>query len=194
MNEVLVNINKISYDPDQKGYQVLLKSTDSNDILSILIGTKAAKEISLAKEGVSFPRPSTHELLIDMIDNFEIKIKKIIVTDYKSSTFFSKIIFFNRNYGEIIVDSRPSDAIILSLRSNAPLYINKDLFNLAISFDANKNDSKLLESDPNSRYANDELMLKKLNQNLDKAIEFEEYEKAAKLRDEINNFKKNINS
>ena len=105
MIEIPISINKISYDPEQKGYLVTLKSLESESFLNILVGTKAAKEISLAKEGVTFPRPSTHELFIDTIDNFEIKIKKIIITEYKMSTFFAKIVLYNRNYGEIVIDA-----------------------------------------------------------------------------------------
>ena len=193
MFEIPVNINKISYDPEQKGYLVSLKSTESEHFLNILVGTKAAKEISLAKEGVTFPRPSTHELLVDIIDNFEIKIKKIIITEYKLSTFFAKIIFFNRNYGEVVIDGRPSDAITLSLRANCSLYVNEDLFNMSISDDNKQNNLNVIESD-SEVYENNNLMLKKLNQNLDKAIEFEEYEKAAKLRDQINSLKKDTSS
>tara|TARA_B100002052_G_scaffold103260_1_gene95289 strand:+ start:1808 stop:2389 length:582 start_codon:yes stop_codon:yes gene_type:complete len=193
MFEIPVNINKISYDPEQKGYLVSLKSTESEHFLNILVGTKAAKEISLAKEGVTFPRPSTHELLVDIIDNFEIKIKKIIITEYKLSTFFAKIIFFNRNYGEVVIDGRPSDAITLSLRANCSLYVNEDLFNMSISDNNKQNNLNVIESD-SEVYENNNLMLKKLNQNLDKAIEFEEYEKAAKLRDQINSLKKDSSS
>ena len=193
MFEIPVNINKISYDPEQKGYLVSLKSTESEHFLNILVGTKAAKEISLAKEGVTFPRPSTHELLVDIIDNFEIKIKKIIITEYKLSTFFAKIIFFNRNYGEVVIDGRPSDAITLSLRANCSLYVNEDLFNMSISDDNKQSNLNVIESD-SEVYENNNLMLKKLNQNLDKAIEFEEYEKAAKLRDQINSLKKDTSS
>lgn len=192
MIEIPISINKISYDPEQKGYLVTLKSLESESFLNILVGTKAAKEISLAKEGVTFPRPSTHELFIDTIDNFEIKIKKIIITEYKMSTFFAKIVLYNRNYGEIVIDGRPSDAITLSLRSNCPLFVNETLFNLKTSNNI-QNESNVLESNSES-YENNVLILKKLNQNLDKAIEFEEYEKAAKLRDEIKSLKNDSSS
>ena len=69
--------------------------------------------------------------------------------------------------------------------------MNKDLFKTVIVTDSKENNIESLDSKPHI-YINNELMLKKLNQNLNKAIEFEEYEKAAKLRDEIDNFKKNI--
>ena len=197
MNEQLVNIDKISYAPKRKGYLVLLKSFSDEKYLKVLVGTKAAKEIALAKEGVTLPRPSTHELLLDVINNYEIKLKKIIITDYKSSTFFAKIILFNHNYGNISIDSRPSDAMILSLRAGAPLYINKKILNITLS---NYRDNELdsidneLDSIDNDTYlySTNELLLEKLNVSLDKAIEFEEYEKAAKLRDEIANLVKSI--
>ena len=194
MNEKLVDIHKIFYEPERKGYLVVLKSFEDEKSLDILVGTKAAKEIALAKEGVNFPRPSTHELLLDMIDNFEIQLNKIIITDYKSSTFFAKIILSNRNYGDVIIDSRPSDAIILSLRSDAPLYVNENILNMRIESPVVEGNIKQSNYDEPYFYSNSELMLKKLNQNLEKAIEFEEYEKAAKLRDEIDKLKKNINA
>ncbi len=92
-----------------------------------------------------------------------------------------------------MVDSRPSDAIILSLRANAPLYINNDIIGVPIAEPETEKDSNYLDLDNTSNiYSNTVLMLKKLNQNLEKAIEFEEYEKAAKLRDKINNLKKDV--
>ena len=90
MIEIPISINKISYDPEQKGYLVTLKSLESESFLNILVGTKAAKEISLAKEGVTFPRPSTHELFIDTIDNFEIKIKKLLSLNIRCQHFLLK--------------------------------------------------------------------------------------------------------
>ena len=117
MNMKLVNIGKISYDPNSKGYLIILESYEDSHSLRIIVRTEDAKQISLAKEGIQLPRPSTHDLLLDIIENFEIKFKKIIITDYRLSTYFAIIILYNINLGEIIIDSRPSDAIILSLRS-----------------------------------------------------------------------------
>ena len=84
---ILVDINKISYDPSSKGYLVRLKAFEDNHYLEILVSTKDAKQISLAKEGISLPRPSTHDLLLDIVDSFNIKIKKIIIKDYKSTNY-----------------------------------------------------------------------------------------------------------
>ena len=183
----LVNIDKISYDPQTKGYVVMLQSYQDEDCLEIVIGAKDAKQISLAKEGVNLPRPSTHDLLLDIIESFDIKFKKIIITDYKSSTFLSKIILYNVNLGEIIIDSRPSDAIILSLCSACPLYVNSKMFKNTVQ--ASKNKIATLYATDNSQeeviHANSENLLKNLNHALDKAILSEEYEMAAKIRDRI---------
>ena len=138
----LVDINKISHDPKSKGYLIKLKAFKRNDFLEILVGTKDAKQISLAEGGINLPRPSTHDLLLDIIDSFDIKIKKIIITDYKASIYYSKVVLYNMNIGEILIDCRPSDGMILSLRSGCPIYISNKLFHLSevkkLSYDIHK--------------------------------------------------------
>ena len=188
----LVDIDKISYDPQTKGYLVTLQSYQDEDFLDIIVGAKDAKQISLAKEGVNLPRPSTHDLLLDIIESFDIKFKKIIITDYKSSTFLSKIILYNVNIGEIIIDSRPSDAIVLSLRSGCPLYVNNKMFKDSIKASKDKIMTLHATADNNQKSisANPETLLKNLSQALDKAILSEDYEIAAKLRDQINDISK----
>ena len=188
----LVDIDKISYDPQTKGYLVTLQSYQDEDSLDIIVGAKDAKQISLAKEGVNLPRPSTHDLLLDIIESFDIKFKKIIITDYKSSTFLSKIILYNVNIGEIIIDSRPSDAIVLSLRSGCPLYVNNKMFKDSIKASKDKIMTLHATADNNqeSISTNPEAILKNLTQALDKAILSEDYEIAAKLRDKINDLSK----
>ena len=182
---ILVNINKISYDPNSKGYLVMLKALEDNNCLEILISTKDAKQISLAKEGVNLPRPSTHDLLLDIINSFDIKLKKIIITDYKGSTYYAKLLLYNTNLGEIVIDSRPSDAIVLSLRSNSPLYINKNLLALDLSSTDDAYPQEILDS--NDHEDDDiKVLLENLNKALNKAVMVEEYEAAAKLRDQIN--------
>lgn len=192
MNMQLVDIDKISYDPQTKGYLVTLQSYQDEDSLDIIVGAKDAKQISLAKEGVNLPRPSTHDLLLDIIESFDIKFKKIIITDYKSSTFLSKIILYNVNIGEIIIDSRPSDAIVLSLRSGCPLYVNNKMFKDSIKASKDKIMTlhTTVDNNQQSISANPEAILKNLTQALDKAILSEDYEIAAKLRDKINDLSK----
>ncbi len=191
----LVDIKKISHDPRSKGYLVTLKSFKSSDFMDILVGTKDAKQISLAKEGISLPRPSTHDLLLNIIDSFNIKIEKVIITDYKSPTYYSKIVLNSLVTGEIQIDCRPSDGMIISLKSGAPIYISEKLFNIS---NADSTFYKNFKQKVNLKQEVDnhsEFSLKKLNKALSEAIIDEEYEIAAKLRDKINrlseNFEKN---
>ena len=187
---ILVDVNKISYDPSSRGYLVVLKSLEDNDFLQILISTKDAKQISLAKEGVGLPRPATHDLLLDIVNNFDIKLKKIIIIDYRDSTYYAKLVLYNTQLGEVVIDSRPSDAIVLSLKSNCPLYVNKKLlsdlpdFNNDDNHVGSNNDSDLDEK------LDVQSLIKKLNKELDKAVIVEEYETAAKIRDKINSLTK----
>ena len=188
----LVDIKKISHDPRSKGYLVTLKSFKSSDFMDILVGTKDAKQISLAKEGISLPRPSTHDLLLNIIDSFNIKIKKVIITDYKSSIYYSKIVLNNLGTGEIQIDCRPSDGMIISLKSGAPIYISEKLFNISNATDTLYKPMKQkadLKQKVNNR---SEFSLKKLNKALSEAIIDEDYEIAAKLRDKINSLSKNF--
>ena len=188
----LVDIKKISHDPRSKGYLVTLKSFKSSDFMDILVGTKDAKQISLAKEGISLPRPSTHDLLLNIIDSFNIKIKKVIITDYKSSIYYSKIVLNNIGTGEIQIDCRPSDGMIISLKSGAPIYISEKLFNISNTEDTFYENLKQKPSLKQEADSHSKISLKNLNKALSEAIIDEEYEIAAKLRDKINSLSENF--
>ena len=184
MSMILADIDKISYDPRSKGYSVLLSSFQDDRYIEILISTKDAKQISLAKEGVNLPRPSSHDLLLDIINNFDVKLKKIIITDLKESTYYARLILYSSNLGEVSIDSRPSDAIVLSLKTGSPLYIHENLFSEVLN--VTKNDkSQIAHEDENV-----DILLENLNKALNKAVIVEEYETAARLRDQINSLKK----
>ena len=139
------------------------------------------------------PRPSTHDLLLNIIDSFNIRIKKVIITDYKSSIYYSKIVLNNLGTGEIQIDCRPSDGMIISLKSGAPIYISEKLFNISSIDDPLYTPMKQkadLKQEVDSR--SDSFSLKKLNKALSEAIIDENYEIAAKLRDKINSLSKNF--
>ena len=173
-------IEKISFDPKTKGYLVEICTKKENKTLKIIVSTKDAKQISLAKEGVILPRPSTHDLLLDLINSFDIKLKKVIISDFKLSTFYAKIVFYSHKAGEFVIDSRPSDAMVLSLKSNCPLYISNDIFSKIVSNKAN------IDFSSNESVNHVEKLLARLSISLNEAISCEEYETAAKIRDKIN--------
>lgn len=114
---------------------VILKESKTERYLPIWIGPAEADAIAIKLQGVSVPRPLTHDLLYSVINAFGAKVNFILVCDLRDDTFFAKINFIvNDKYIEI--DSRPSDAIAIAVRAEAPIYVEEDVLDKAgILFD-----------------------------------------------------------
>jgi len=109
---------------------VILKEKLAERYLPIWIGPAEADAIAVKLQGVSVPRPLTHDLLSSVIDCLGASIHSIIVSDLKNDTFYAKIIL-NVNGGQIEVDSRPSDALALAVRTGAPIYVEEEVLDKA---------------------------------------------------------------
>ncbi len=118
-----MKVQGLVFDPYQKVYIVILRDEDENEVLPIWIGRPEANAIGLAVEGVFPPRPLTHDLINTMLDKLNAKIISVVLTDLKDSTYYSKIHLLY-NDAELTVDSRPSDAIALALRADAPIFVH----------------------------------------------------------------------
>jgi uncharacterized protein len=103
---------------------VLLKTADGNKFLPIWIGHPEAAAILMKLQGASTPRPMTHDLVTDMLDQLDAQVTRITVTELKENTFYASITVA-QNGSEIEIDSRPSDAIALAVRAEAPIYANE---------------------------------------------------------------------
>jgi len=101
---------------------VVLRETDSDRYLPIWIGPFEADAITLQLQGVQVARPLTHDLLKSVIDQMGAKISHIVVSELKNDTFFARIVM-DMNGQSIEIDARPSDAIALAVRVNAPLFV-----------------------------------------------------------------------
>ena len=110
-----VEVLKVKYNPPSKSYAVLLQVLNTDKITAIPVGTKEANTISMAHEGNNFPRPFTHDVLLDILNNLNCKVRKVIISDMKKGTIFSKIILANHQSNEVAIDCRPSDAIIMAI-------------------------------------------------------------------------------
>jgi bifunctional DNase/RNase len=99
----------------------LLKTADGNKFLPIWIGHPEAAAILMKLQGASTPRPMTHDLLTDMLSQLEARVIRITVTELRDSTFYASITI-QQDGSEIEVDSRPSDAIALAVRAEAPIF------------------------------------------------------------------------
>ena len=112
----------VSFDMVGKQPIVLLKTTDSNLFLPIWIGHPEAAAILMKIQGTTTPRPMTHDLVVEMLDSFEAKVTRVTITELRESTFYAQIIVEFKGK-EIIIDSRPSDALALAVRFESPVFV-----------------------------------------------------------------------
>ena len=111
----------VSFDVIGKQPIVLLKTVEGNRFLPIWIGHPEAAAILIKLQGTKLPRPMTHDLLTSIIGHFEADVARITVTELKESTFYATLTL-NKDGAEIDIDSRPSDALALAVRTDAPIF------------------------------------------------------------------------
>mgnify|MGYP001181093870 FL=1 len=197
MNLVQLLINGISYSQTQNGaYALILSELEGERKLPIVIGTNEAQSIAIAIEKeIKPPRPLTHDLFKNFCVRFDIKIKQVIIHKLVDGVFYSSVIC-ERDGIEEIIDSRSSDAIALAIRFEAPIYTYENILEKAgviIKVEKEIDERSLLKelfSDENSEVASSELKektTKELEELLKIAVQNENYESAAKIRDEISN-------
>lgn len=201
MSLVRLKIKGISYSQTQNGaYALILNEVDGDRKLPIVIGAFEAQSIAIALEKeIRPPRPLTHDLFKNFADRFDIIIKQVIIHKLVDGVFYSSIICERDNVEEII-DARTSDAIALALRFQAPIFTYKNILDKAgIYLKINPEDED--ESEEDSILVDDLIAeeletgsvrenykaksLEELHNMLDEAVTNEDYEKAAKIRDEI---------
>jgi len=207
MSLVKLVIKGISYSHTQNGaYALILNEVDGDRKLPIVIGAFEAQSIAIAIEKeLKPPRPLTHDLFKNFADRFDIVINQVIIHKLVDGVFFSSIIC-ERDGIEEIIDARTSDAISLAIRFKAPIFTYKNILDKAGIFlndgvvdgnnteDENDDIDDVLEeiftnieapkvAEKVNEFAH--FSLKELNELLENAIANEDYEKAARLRDEI---------
>ena len=202
MSLVKLTIKGISYSQTQNGaYALILNEVDGERKLPIVIGAFEAQSIAIALEKeIKPPRPLTHDLFKNFADRFDIVVKQVIIHKLVDGVFYSSIICERDNIEEII-DARTSDAIALALRFNAPIFTYKNILDKAgiyLSINPSETTNENPDNDniltPTDTYEEDVVVpadnysgysLKELYQKLDEAVQNEDYERAAKIRDEI---------
>jgi len=203
MSLVKLTIKGISYSQTQNGaYALILNEVDGERKLPIVIGAFEAQSIAIALEKeIKPPRPLTHDLFKSFADRFDIVVKQVIIHKLVDGVFYSSIIC-ERDKIEEIIDARTSDAIALALRFNAPIFTYKNILDKAGIYlnnpteieDQNTEDEGILSTpetfgfdsegnEPKEGYA--KLSLSELHSLLESAVQNEDYEKAARIRDEI---------
>ncbi|MFH1612606.1 MAG: bifunctional nuclease family protein [bacterium] len=127
----LMKVSGIGIDPKTNMPVVLLKDIDNTQLLPIWIGMFEANAIAMEVEKTSSPRPFTHDLIKNILNTTHILCEKVIISEIKDTIYYAKIILkFGNNLFEI--DSRPSDAIAIALKLNAPIYVEEEVLKTAV--------------------------------------------------------------
>ena len=188
MSLVKFRVNRISYSQNQSGaYAMILDEVDGKRKLPVVIGEFEAQSIAVALDKDIKPhRPFTHDLFKNFAFRFDVAIKRVIITKLVDGVFYSSLIC-ERDKIEEIIDSRTSDAISLALRFKAPIFTHENVLEKAgVIFDKEDVPAKgalVDELSADENYTN--LSVQELERAIKKAVKKEDYELAARLRDEI---------
>ena len=173
---ISVRVDRVTLDTTANRFVVILKDDVHNRWLPIVVGSSEAQAIALQMENIIPPRPLTHDLMKSLLDSIEAKISRVVVSDLRENTYFA-IVGIKMNNQHVEVDARPSDAIALALRAQAPIFVSAEVMKQGSVSDQDAEKSE--EPEPTDK-------LERLGLDLKKAIKEERYEDAARLRDEIN--------
>lgn len=189
MDKVQCEILGLSSNPSTGGaYAILLKESEGSRRLPIIIGAFEAQAIALEMEGIKPPRPLTHDLLKALVDNLGANVVEIIVCELKDNTFYAKILLESSGLTNEI-DARPSDAIALAVRTYAPIYVSENVMSAAGFIPSDESDlpgfENISDSEFDKKNISKEAQIAALQDKLREALENEEFERAAKLRDDI---------
>ena len=185
MDFIQVDIIGLSTSPSSGGaYALVLGEIEGNRRLPIIIGAFEAQAIALELEKIQPPRPMTHDLLRDLFESVGAEVLDVVIDELREGTFFAKVRYIHEGE-EDQLDARPSDAVALAVRVDAPIYvapsvleeagIPSDEEGVSVSEEELEEDEPVVPASP----------IERLKEQLSKAIQDEDYERAAQLRDDI---------
>lgn len=125
-SEIQVTVSRIALDPSSRSPVVVLEDADHSMALPIWIGPTEAQAIAARLEGVDVPRPLTHDLMKNVLDEVGVGLRKVVITDLRDNTYYARIVL-DADGDEVAVDARPSDAIALAVRFEQPIYVSRTL-------------------------------------------------------------------
>jgi len=191
LEKVQVDILALQPSPTAGGtFLLVLREVNGTRKLPIIIGAHEAQAIAIELESLKPPRPLTHDLIKAVLESLDVSINEVLIDDLRDGTFYSKICI-DTLVGVVQVDSRPSDAIAIAVRMNSPIYVNNEVME-EVGFEADLigDDNKETKKASSQHQTSINEKIKELSNKLDELIKIEDYERAAKLRDEIIKLKK----
>ena len=176
---VSVEVVGISVCPPYQGYVVILKEKSGERWLPIFIGAAEAQSISFLLQGLEYARPMTYDLFASILDEAGVEVQSATVSNLKENTFYAEVKIKNSS-GEVkLIDARPSDAIALALRTQAPIQVVDSVM-----------DGAAVSNEPVNRSVVEQIAY--LHQKLKECVEVEAYEEAAKIRDHIRSLENSL--
>jgi len=197
MEKIQLEILGMSYSQSQSGaYALILGETDGKRRLPIIIGGFEAQAIAIELEKMKPARPLTHDLLKRVADSFHITVLEVIINKFYEGVFYAQLICDDGKQ-TVEIDSRTSDAVALAIRFKCPIYTYENIMSQAGIVVQDEKDKEKIEDDqwtPPDEVGNpyEQFTTNELEELIAKEIENEEYEKASKIRDEINKRKTSL--
>ena len=192
MKKIDLEIVALSHSVTQShNYAVVLGERDGNRRLPIVIGGFEAQAIAVAMERMIPNRPLTHDLFKNTLDTFDIDLKEVVINNLLDGIFYAQLVC-SRDGNEFVIDSRTSDAIAMAVRFKSPIYTFDFIMEQAgVVLDETEEEGKsIIAEEPNKSDSLENLSTKALHKILEDVLETEDYERAAKIRDEIKNREK----
>lgn len=173
-----VNVNGIFLTQSQAS-GIILKEKNGERTLPIVIGEYEAQSIALGLENIKPPRPITHDLTLSILESCGVTMDSVLITELKNNTYYA-VIRLKKKLKYWDVDARPSDAIAMAVRSTIPIFVDEEVMNVG-SYEPDEEEKET----QNFTFESVTNQLDKLRSDLQKAVENEDYERAADLRDQI---------
>ena len=139
-----MKVKFLTFDSTSNGFVVLLMDLSNKTGLPIWIGPFEANAIAMKLKKLGSHRPMTHDLIHSILNTLQSQVVKIVVNDLKENTYYG-LIYLNRRGEEIIIDSRPSDAIAIALAVDAPIFVSEQVIEKARTIDMEKEEDQLKE-------------------------------------------------
>ena len=193
MDKIKLEILGLSPSQSQSGsFALVLGEEYGNRRLPIIIGMFEAQAIAIEIEKIVPNRPMTHDLFKQFAEQFKFTVREILISELREGIFFAKIVCFD-GVRESVIDARPSDAIAIGIRFDVPIYTNESILSeagITASGNEEEEQEELVRSSnrPSSRSFGEQLKnapIEELQRMLEEALGNEEYERAAKIRDEM---------
>lgn len=183
-NKTELRVLSLSFSQEESGaYALLLGEMDGERQLAVIIGASEAQAILLEMRGLKSPRPLSHQLFASVIEALNVRLLRVLIYKVEKGLFYSYL-FLQQDNSILRVDARTSDAIAIAMYLQSPIFIYEDL----LEREKLNLENKKMQSD--DTLAKEQPPIESIKRALEDAVEAEEYEKAALLRDLINNYKK----